>query len=54
MPRVGFKPTMQVFKRAKMVHALDRGATVISWLEYKLEMVLMEAVVVSFEILPRH
>jgi hypothetical protein len=33
MPRVGFKPTTQVFERAKTVHALDRAATVIGeWL----------------------
>jgi hypothetical protein len=29
MPRVGFEPKTPVFKRAKMVHALDRAATVI-------------------------
>jgi hypothetical protein len=29
MPRVGFEPTILVFERAKMVHALDRAATVI-------------------------
>jgi hypothetical protein len=29
MPRVGFKPTTQVFERAKTVHASDRVATVI-------------------------
>jgi hypothetical protein len=29
MPRVGFEPTIPVFKRAKTVHALDRAATVI-------------------------
>jgi hypothetical protein len=29
MPRVGFEPTIPVFKRAKTVHALDRGVTVI-------------------------
>jgi hypothetical protein len=29
MLRVGFEPTIQVFERAKMVHALDRAATVI-------------------------
>jgi hypothetical protein len=29
MPRVGFKPTIQVFERAKMVHTLDRATTVI-------------------------
>jgi hypothetical protein len=28
-PRVGFKPTTPVFKRAKTVHVLDRAATVI-------------------------
>jgi hypothetical protein len=27
--RVGFEPTMPVFKRAKTVHALDRATTVI-------------------------
>jgi hypothetical protein len=30
MPRVGFEPTITVFKRAKTVHALDSTATVIS------------------------
>jgi hypothetical protein len=29
MPRVGFKPTIPVFKRAKKARALDRVATVI-------------------------
>jgi hypothetical protein len=29
MPWVGFEPTIPVFKRAKTVHALDPGATVI-------------------------
>jgi hypothetical protein len=29
MPRVGFEPTIPVFKRAKTVHTLDRAATVI-------------------------
>jgi hypothetical protein len=29
MPRVGFEPTIPAFVRAKMVHALDRAATVI-------------------------
>jgi hypothetical protein len=29
MPRVGFEPTFPVFERAKIVHALDRAATVI-------------------------
>jgi hypothetical protein len=28
MPRVGFEPMTPVFERAKMVHALDRAATV--------------------------
>jgi hypothetical protein len=29
MPRVGFEPTIPVFERAKMIHALDSTATVI-------------------------
>jgi hypothetical protein len=29
MPRVEFEPTIPVLERAKMVHALDRAATVI-------------------------
>jgi hypothetical protein len=29
MPRVGFEPTIQVFERAKTVHALDRAVTLI-------------------------
>jgi hypothetical protein len=29
MPRVGFKPTIPVFERAKTVRALDREATAI-------------------------
>jgi uncharacterized membrane protein len=29
MPRVGFEPTTPAFERAKIVHALDRAATVI-------------------------
>jgi hypothetical protein len=33
IPRVGFKPTMPPFERAKKVHALDRVATVIGGFE---------------------
>jgi hypothetical protein len=29
MPLVGFEPTIPVFERAKMFHALDRAAIVI-------------------------
>jgi hypothetical protein len=29
MPQVGFEPTISVFERAKMFHALERAATVI-------------------------
>jgi hypothetical protein len=29
MPRVGFVPTIQVFQRAKAVHASDRAATMM-------------------------
>jgi hypothetical protein len=29
MPRVGFEPTISMFEWAKMVHSLDRAATVI-------------------------
>jgi hypothetical protein len=29
MPQVGFEPTIPMFELAKMVHALDRAATVI-------------------------
>jgi hypothetical protein len=29
MPGVGFEPTIPVSERPKMVHALDRGATVV-------------------------
>jgi hypothetical protein len=32
MPRVGFEPTTPVLERAKMLHALDRAATVIGTL----------------------
>jgi hypothetical protein len=31
MPRVGFEPTIPVFEGAKMVHALDRAATVLGF-----------------------
>jgi hypothetical protein len=34
MPRVGFEPMIQVFVRAKTVHALDRAATVIGIHQY--------------------
>jgi hypothetical protein len=34
MTRVGFKPTIPVFERAKTVHALDRAATVIGRKSY--------------------
>jgi hypothetical protein len=29
MPRAGFEPKIQVFERAKTVHALDRAAILI-------------------------
>jgi hypothetical protein len=32
MPREGFEPTIPVFERAKMVHALDCAATMIDTL----------------------
>jgi hypothetical protein len=32
MPRVGFETTIPVFKRAKIFHALDRGAAMIGQL----------------------
>jgi hypothetical protein len=32
MHRVEFEPTIQVFDREKMVHALDRAATVVGFL----------------------
>jgi hypothetical protein len=35
MSRVGVEPTIPVFERAKMVHALDRAATVIGTNKYK-------------------
>jgi hypothetical protein len=35
IPRVGFEPTIPALERAKIVHALDRAATVIS--EYSSE-----------------
>jgi hypothetical protein len=31
MPKVGFEPMTPAFERAKMVHALDRVATVIAF-----------------------
>jgi hypothetical protein len=31
MPSVGFEHTIQAFKRAKAIHALDRAATVIGY-----------------------
>jgi hypothetical protein len=33
MPRVGLEPTIQVFERAKMIHALDRAVNVIGLTE---------------------
>jgi hypothetical protein len=32
MPQVGFDPMITVFERAKIIHALDRAATVIGLL----------------------
>jgi hypothetical protein len=38
MPRVGFKPTIPAFERAKTVDALDREATVIGlWTTWRRE-----------------
>jgi hypothetical protein len=36
-PRVGFEPMIPVFKWAKTVHALDRAATVIGLLHFRLQ-----------------
>jgi hypothetical protein len=33
MPEVGFEPTILVFEQAKIIHALNRAATVIGILE---------------------
>jgi hypothetical protein len=35
MPRVGFEPTIPVFKRAKTVQPLDRAATVTLYVPVK-------------------
>jgi hypothetical protein len=40
MPQVGLEPTTPVFERAKTVHTLDRGATVIG--AYNLSRILYE------------
>jgi hypothetical protein len=37
MPRVGFKPTIPVFERAKTFHALDRMATAVGVFKLKNE-----------------
>jgi hypothetical protein len=34
MPQVGFEPTIPAFEPAKMVHALDRAASVIGQKEW--------------------
>jgi hypothetical protein len=34
MPRMGFEPTISAFQRAKVVHALNREATVIKMCIY--------------------
>jgi hypothetical protein len=52
MPRVGFEPTIPVLERMKMVHALDRAATVIGPV---LDTVLnLEIIAMPFYILFRH
>jgi hypothetical protein len=35
MPRVGFETTIPAFERAKIIHALDRAATMIGQLKYR-------------------
>jgi hypothetical protein len=35
MSRVGFEPTIPVFERVKMVHALGRAASVIGFKQYQ-------------------
>jgi hypothetical protein len=37
MPRVGLEPTIPVFERDKTVHASDRAATVIGFLQDSLK-----------------
>jgi hypothetical protein len=34
MPRVGFKPMIPMFERAKTIHALDRATTVIGFIYF--------------------
>jgi hypothetical protein len=35
MPKVEFEPKILVFQRAKTVHALDRGDTMIGFVDYR-------------------
>jgi hypothetical protein len=47
MPRLGFEPTIPVIERAKTFHVLDRAATVIGMLEFKLVNLQTAALVIS-------
>jgi hypothetical protein len=49
MPWVGFEPTIPAFERAKIVHGLDRAATVIGSL-FKLTTIKFKSVLSTFYI----
>jgi hypothetical protein len=54
MPRLGFEPTTPVFERAKMVHALDRVATVLGLLYiYRIINKLLNTIIVFLDIIYR-
>jgi hypothetical protein len=42
LPWVGFETMIPVFERAKTVHALDRAATVIGFIEHRARLLLFE------------
>jgi hypothetical protein len=48
MPRVGFEPTIPVFERAKIVHALYRAATVLGTVYQLLEETIIGATKLEF------
>jgi hypothetical protein len=52
MPRVGFKATIPVFGRAKTFYALDRAATMIRVLQYRIHELKQIAEVFNSKISP--
>jgi hypothetical protein len=54
MPRVGCEPTIPVFERAKMVHALDRTANKIRWKVKIIRKCKVYSLVADYQLIQKH